>query len=141
MKTWIEPTPENVADLLASAAKSGGRYHHGNDWELTVAANSGAVRLDVTPCDLDTGKALPVRHFRAVVVEGERAPIVLERPEELDIQWDDGGDLLTLTSDGILFNPRGVDEWDLDPEGARELAAHLAAMADAYEAARNGGAA
>ncbi|MFI6903052.1 hypothetical protein ACIBKY_17450 [Nonomuraea sp. NPDC050394] len=61
--------------------------------------------------------------------------IVLEPPAELGIQWEDGGDLLALTSDGIVLTPRGVDVWELDPAEARELAAQLAAMADAHEAA------
>ncbi|MEV8639239.1 hypothetical protein AB0395_47050 [Streptosporangium sp. NPDC051023] len=78
-----------------------------------------------------------VDRLRAIV-DGDETFIVLERPDELGISWEDGDDLLALTKDGITLFPRGVDEWGLDLAQARELSAQLAEMADAYEAARGG---
>jgi hypothetical protein len=127
------PTPENVAEMLTMGDND---YHDGNYWHPSLSASGNVVRIEIEPYATDYATKLPRVHFRAVVLPGEAVPIVLEHPAKLGLTWDDGGDLLSLTSDGILFNPRGVDVWDLDPAGARELAAHLAAMADAYEAAQ-----
>jgi hypothetical protein len=130
-----KPTPENVADMLTAGDND---FHDGNEWYPSISVDGNVVKIEVTPLDAD-GEQLHAVHFRAVVVEGEEAPLVLEWPAELGMSWPDGGDLLALASDGIVFCPRGVDEWVMDPDEARELAAQLAAMADACEAA-NGGA-
>lgn len=131
------PTPENVADMLTSGDND---YHDGNYWKPSIGADGNVVHIGITAYSED-GDRLPEVHFRAVVVEGDETPIVLEWPNELGMQWDDGKDLLALTPDGILFNLRGIDEWDLDADGALELAAQLAAMAYASKAlARKGGA-
>ena len=132
-------TPEKVA----AAVCEGIGWRESLESALSVTAEGSVLSLDVVRWNGENDSEI-VRHFWAPVVEGEQAPIVLEHPAELGIQWDDGGDLLALTADGILFNPRGVDEWDLSPDEARELAAHLAAMADAAKAAQteqSGGAA
>lgn len=133
------PTPENVAEMLTRGDND---YHDGNYWHPSIGADGNVVHIGITAY-ADDGEKLPEVHFRAVVVEGETVPIVLEQPAELGLSWHDGGDLLALTRDGITLFPNGADEWSMGPENARELAAHLAAMADAYEAAQaeKGGAA
>lgn len=125
------PTPENVAESLTSDDNV---YHDGYEWTPSLTADGNVVRIGITPTDAG-GMDCDEVQFRAVVVEGEETPIVLERPDELGLSWDDGGDLLALTREGIRLYPRGMDEWQLDPAEARDLAAQLAAMADAYEAA------
>lgn len=67
--------------------------------------------------------------------EGEDPPIVLERPVELGLSWDDGGDLLVMDAGGVLIVPRGCDQYWMDAAEARDWAAQLAAMADALDAA------
>lgn len=135
-------TPADVAaDLFA--AKDTHYDDSGKAWYSLVEAVDNVLNITITPTEGD-GAHEPV-HFRAVVVEGDETPLVLEWPEELGMQWDDGADLLSLTPDGIVFNLRGIDEWDLDADGALELAAQLAAMAyaskllAAREAEQNGG--
>lgn len=138
MSTAITPpTPENVAELLTEGDND---LHDGYGWKPGLSATGNVVRISITPYDED-GNSLDDVHFRAVVVPGEETPLVLDPPVELGIQWYEGGDLLALTRDGITLFPRGVDEWPMGPEQAREMAAHLAAMADAYEAAQGGEAA
>ncbi|MER6942537.1 hypothetical protein ABT294_00815 [Nonomuraea sp. NPDC000554] len=134
-----EITPEKVA---AAVCERRDGWRESLESALSLTAEGHVLSLTLTRWDGE-GDAETVRHFRAVVVEGTEAPIVLEPPAELGIQWHDGGDLLALTRDGITIFPHGADEWSMSPDNARELAAHLAAMADAYEAAqaqRNGGA-
>ncbi|MFE3452437.1 hypothetical protein ACFXJ8_26285 [Nonomuraea sp. NPDC059194] len=126
------PTPENVAEMLTSGDND---YHDGNYWHPSIGSAGNVISIGITAYSED-GKKLPEVHFTAVVVEGTDAPIVLERPEELGLSWHDGGDLLALTRNGITLFPNGADEWSMSPESAREMAAHLAAMADAYEAAQ-----
>lgn len=76
------PTPENVAEMLTSGDND---YHDGNDWKPGLSAHGSVVSIRVTPYaeareDLDwVPERLPDVHFRAVVVEGEDAPIVLDR--------------------------------------------------------------
>ncbi|MEU7831312.1 hypothetical protein [Nonomuraea sp. NPDC049129] len=127
-----EITPEKVA---AAVCEGVGGWMDCLEAALTVTAERNVLSLDVTRWD-GPGDSEVVRHFRAVVVPGETVPIVLERPAELGISWDDGGDLLALTPDGIRLYLRGMDEWELDPSDARELSAQLAEMADAHEAAQ-----
>ncbi|MFG1963163.1 hypothetical protein [Nonomuraea sp. NPDC049028] len=128
------PTPEKVAEMLTSGDND---YHDGNYWHPSIGADGNVVHIGIEAYSED-GEKLPEVHFRAVVVPGATAPIVLERPAELGISWDDGGDLLALTPDGIRLYLRGMDEWELDPSDARELSAQLAEMADAHEAAQAG---
>ncbi|MFI6883415.1 hypothetical protein [Streptosporangium canum] len=135
MSALTPPTPENVADFFAYVANDCDD-DGGNLWFPSIKADGNVIEIGITPGD-ENGTALDeVVHFRAVVVEGDEAPIILPQPAELGIVWEDGADLLALTPEGIVFNPRGVDEWGLDPDEARDLAAQLAAMADAYEAAQ-----
>lgn len=61
--------------------------------------------------------------------------ITLDIPEELGLTWDDGDDLLALTGQTITLYPHGADEFEMTAAEAREMAAHLAAMADALDAA------
>lgn len=62
--------------------------------------------------------------------------IVLERPAELGLNNDEGEDLLVLNDSGIIrLYPPDAAWFDLRPDEAREMAAQLAAMADAAEAA------
>lgn len=134
MNATTPPTPENVADMLTSGDND---YHDGNDWTPSITADGSVVRIGITPYTED-GAELDKVPFCAVVVEGDQAPIVLPRPAELGISWEDGGgDLLALTPGGIRLYPRGMDEWELDPADARELAAQLAEMADARDAAQS----
>ncbi|MGA4989950.1 hypothetical protein [Nonomuraea bangladeshensis] len=130
------PNPENVAEFLAYCANDASD-DGGNMWFPVVkAADGGVVEIDINPADDNGTATYAIRRFRAVVVEGDTDPIVLERPAELGIQWHEGGDLLALTRDGITLFPHGADEWAMSPANAREMAAHLAAMADAAEVAQ-----
>ncbi|MEU8151709.1 hypothetical protein [Nonomuraea sp. NPDC048901] len=137
MSMEIFTAEDVVSDLFA--AEDTHYDDSGNGWHHEVTGCGNMIAIAITPSDDEGFKTDETFHFRAVVVEGEEAPIVLERPEELGIQWHEGGDLLALTHDGITLFPQGVDEWSMGPDNARELAAHLAAMADAYEAAQSGG--
>ncbi|TYB69663.1 hypothetical protein FXF51_05745 [Nonomuraea sp. PA05] len=126
------PTPENVAEMLTSGDND---YHDGNYWHPSIGAAGNVVHIGITAYSED-GEKLPEQHFRAVVVEGETVPIVLEAPAELGMGWHDGGDMLALLDQGITIFPGGADEWVIPPSQAREMAAQLAAMADAREAAQ-----
>lgn len=81
MNSWITPTPDGVAEALADGIDS---FHHGYDWELDYSRDGNVVTIDVTPQDTDTGMRLDgkAKHFRAVVVEGEQTPVVID-PEVL----------------------------------------------------------
>ncbi|MEU8378701.1 hypothetical protein [Streptosporangium sp. NPDC048865] len=131
MNAITPPTPKNVADLLTEGDHD---YHDGNEWSPSVSATGNVISIGITPVGEDD-EELPEVHFRAVVVEGDETPIVLERPVELGMSWNDGGDLLALTQHGIRMTLRGMDKWELSPAEAREMAAQFAAMADACEAA------
>ncbi|MEV0382321.1 hypothetical protein [Nonomuraea sp. NPDC050643] len=82
------------------------------------------LHIDLTHRDGDKD------HFRAVVVEGETDPIVLERPAE------PGNDIGGRAEPGMVV----IDDecpacdvelhWSWTPEEARSLAAHYAALAD-----------
>ncbi|MGW4663237.1 hypothetical protein [Streptosporangium sandarakinum] len=130
-----EITAEKVADFPTEGDND---FHEDLDAWPSLRVTGNVVEIKMTPADYAGEEDEDnITHFRAVVVEGEDTPIVLERPDELGITWEDNGsDLLALTNDGIRLHLRGMDEWELDPAAARELAAHLAAMADAYEAAQ-----
>ena len=60
--------------------------------------------------------------------------IVLDEPTELGLTWPDGSDLLTVTQYGLTLHVDG-EPWHLSAAYAREMAAHLAAGADAVDAA------
>lgn len=127
------PDPESVAAFFAF--NNGDYDDGGNLWFPSIKADGNVIEIAITPCDAGGDETGEVVHFRAVVVEGDEPPIVLEWPAELGIAWDDGGDLLALGDSGIIrLHSRGVDDWDLSPAEAREMAAHLAAMADVVEA-------
>jgi hypothetical protein len=131
-----EITPEKVASAVCEGM---GGWRESLQGALSLSADGNVLSAKIARWDEKDTET--VRHFRAVVVEGDETPLVLEWPAELGMQWDDGKDLLALKPDGIVFNLRGIDEWDLDPDGALELAAQLAAMAHASKAlARKGGA-
>ncbi|MEV4181672.1 hypothetical protein AB0J28_09515 [Streptosporangium canum] len=137
MSALTPPTPENVAEFFAYVANDCAD-DGGNLWFPSIKADGDVIDIEITPGD-ENGTALDeVVHFRAVVVEGDEAPIVLPQPTELGLSWHDGGDMLALTRTGICLFPGGADEWEMPPAQAREMAAHLAAMADAYEAAAQG---
>ena len=131
MSTAITPpTPENVAELLTEGDND---LHDGNGWKPGLSATGNVVRISITPYDED-GNVLDDAHFRAVVVPGETVPIVLERPAEPGLCWDeDGGDLILPIESGLRMWPPSSDWFDMTPAEARELAAHLAAMADDWE--------
>lgn len=128
------PTPENVAEMLTSGDND---YHDGNYWHPSIGTEGNVVHIGITAYDEDGGK-LPEVHFRAVVVPGETVPIVLEQPAELGLTYEDGGSMLSLDEDGINLLPRGVHLVTMGAARARVLAAQLAAMADAHEAAQTG---
>lgn len=126
------PTPEKIAESLTSGDNE---YHDGHDWWESLTAKGNVVHIGITPTTED-GEKLPKQHFRAVVVEGDETPIVLKYPAELGLTWHDGSDLLTLRDSGIIrLYTQCVAEIDLRPDEAREMAAHLAAMADVLDAA------
>lgn len=113
-------TPEAVADFIADSIDAA----RAEEGRIGAHSEDCVLHIEVKPTGGD------VEHFRAVVVPGEETPLVLEWPAELGLSWDDGGNLLTLDSSGIIrLNPRGLDEWEFTPEGALELAAQFAAMA------------
>ncbi|MFC4006551.1 hypothetical protein ACFOY2_04920 [Nonomuraea purpurea] len=127
------PTVELVADLLTEADND---YHDGYYWKLHMSSVGNVVSIGIEAFaddggdgDFDEATLLPEVPFRAVVVGGDETPLVLKWPAELGLSWDDGGKLLTFDNGIIRLNPRGVDEWDLSPEEALELAGQLAAMA------------
>lgn len=132
MNAVTPPTPENVAEMLTDGDNE---YHDGHHWDLSLTSVDNVVNICVTPYDVDDSEMLAPVRFRAVVVEGEEAPIVLDPPAELGLTWLDGGPLLELGDEGICLFPRGADEYWMDPSEAREWASQLAVMADAYEAA------
>lgn len=87
----VEPTIELVAELLADPACG---YHDEHRWDVSAGANAeGVITIRITPYSLpiEDSEPCPVRHFRAVVVEGETAPIVLERVTDLDMEELEGG--------------------------------------------------
>lgn len=145
------PTPENVAEMLTSGDND---YHDGNYWHPSLYAQGNVVSIGITPyADDDEGTKLPEVHFRAVVVEGETAPIVLERPALADVlefegepyHADDDSDgwqvcaaaangraTQVVFADSVLFRGCG----HISTTEARRMAAALVAMADAVEAAQ-----
>ena len=136
MSAITPPTPENVAEMLTSGDND---YHDGNDWHPSLSRDGNVVRIEITPVGEDYETHLPVEHFQAVVVPGETVPIVLERPAEPGLSWDDeGGDLIAAIATGIRMWPPDTAWFDMTTAEARELAAHLAAMADEHDAAQAG---
>ena len=69
------PTPENVAEMLTSGDND---YHDGNYWHPSIGADGNVVHIGIVAYSED-GEKLPEVHFRAVVVEGESVPLVLDR--------------------------------------------------------------
>ncbi|MEV0994601.1 hypothetical protein [Nonomuraea sp. NPDC050202] len=69
------PTPESVAEMLTSGDND---YHDGNYWHPSIGADGNVVHIGITAYSED-GDKLPEVRFRAVVVEGEVTPIVLDR--------------------------------------------------------------
>lgn len=144
------PTPENVAEMLTSGDND---YHDGNYWHPSLYAQGNVVSIGITPyADDDEGTKLPEVQFRAVVVEGETAPIVLPRPDITDGYEFEGGhydddlhtgwQVVAVNSDArsvgtkfansILFRGSG----HITTAEARRFAAALVAKADAVEAAQ-----
>lgn len=76
-----------------------------------------------------------LHRVRAAATAGR---IVLDEPAELGVPWHDGEDLFALTTRGVVMFPGAADEYVLSSEEPREWAAHLAAMADALDAAQGG---
>ncbi|WP_157253127.1 hypothetical protein [Nonomuraea typhae] len=134
MSAPAEVTAEDVAGWVTEFTGDMDEHLGG---VVTVRRRGNTLAIDVTPVDDSLGyDKANAKHFRAVVVEGEQAPIVLESPAELGMEWHDGGDMLALTREGITIFPGGADEWVIPSKQAREMAAQLAAMADAREAAQ-----
>lgn len=75
MSTAITPpTPENVA---ASLANNGGKYDHANPWFMLVEAAGNVVQIRVRSFgEKDSGQT--ATDFRAVVVEGDAVPLILD---------------------------------------------------------------
>lgn len=67
------PTPENVAGILATDDNG---FHDGSGWYTRISADGAVVSIEVEPLDKD-GNPADKAHFRAVVVEGETAPVLL----------------------------------------------------------------
>ncbi len=124
------PTPDSVAGLLPLVAG----YHDGFDWSVSLCVNGPVAEIDVTPGD-GGGRDLPEVQFRAVVVEGESAPIVLAPPASVGY-FDD--DTQLVLHHGLICS-QGIRRGDWTPAQAREFAAHLAALADQAEAQSGGG--
>lgn len=134
------PTPENVAEMLTSGDND---YHDGNYWHPSIGAAGNVVHIGITAYS-DDGDKLPEKHFRAVVVEGEESPIVLERPDITDPSavtgprfGEEAGDSFghgwsVFATNHVLFGGTG----HISPAEARRFAAALVATADALEAAQ-----
>jgi hypothetical protein len=67
---------------------------------------------------------------RGAATEGK---VVLDEPNEIGLTWPDGSDMLTVTQYGLTLHVDG-EPWHLSAAEAREIAAHLAAGADAVDA-------
>ncbi|MEV0616093.1 hypothetical protein AB0I81_22460 [Nonomuraea sp. NPDC050404] len=117
-----------LATGLATIVQGITGWSGGNGWDIAMGA--GFVLI--------YGRWF-VRELRDARAAGEPRPIVLDRPEEVGLQYDDGGDLLVMAAGGVLFVARGCDQYWMDANEARDWAAQLAAMADALDAAEKGG--
>lgn len=124
------PTPQNVAEMLTS---SDGDYHDGNYWHPSITSVGNVISIGIEPYADDDGTRLPEVRFTAVVVEGETVPIVLERPVKAELELP-GGNRLSMVGSMVAAH-LSLDGYLL-PEDAREIAAHLAALADDAEAAQ-----
>lgn len=124
------PTPENVAKMLTMGDND---YHDGNYWHPSIGSIGNVIHIGITPyADDDEGTKLPEVHFRAVVVEGEQTPIVLERPS-LEQDWTNPpNDVRSWVSPDyfVCVQTWRTDVAYLTPEQARREAARLAALAD-----------
>ncbi|MFB4265380.1 hypothetical protein [Nonomuraea sp. GTA35] len=112
---------------------------------VTTEVEGDTISLKVARYD-ETGEEVSdqTQHFRAVVVEGETVPIVLERPdisnpsavtgprfgEEAGESVEHGWSV--FATDHVLFGGTG----HVSPAEARRFAAALVATADALEAAQ-----
>lgn len=132
-----EITPETVAAMLAETDDD---LHDGNGWWPSLLARGNVVEIGITPVSDDyEAEEEDEIQLRAVVVTGDQAPIVLDRPVIPGLM--DAGKPLTDLSveDGHVVSrdncwacgEMGVLRWT--PADARELAAHLAAFADQAE--------
>ncbi|SET51696.1 hypothetical protein [Nonomuraea wenchangensis] len=125
------PTPENVAEMLTMGDND---YHDGNYWHPSIGAAGNVVHIGITPyADDDEGTKLPEVHFRAVVVEGEQTPIVLERPATLEVEWGPADEVRSWVSPDLFVvvnTMKATNVGFLTPVEARRLAARLAALAD-----------
>ena len=135
-------TPESVADMLTSGDND---FHDGNDWYQSISATGNVVSIGVTPHD-EEGEKLPEVHFRAVVVEGDRAPIVAARPDVDDhtaVQGprfgEDAGESIQNgwsvgATNHVIFGGSG----HISFAEARRMGAALIALADQAEAQAGG---
>ena len=153
----IDITPEMVAAAVLEGETG---WLESLQGALSVTAEGNVLSLDVARWLDDAEGTEVVRHFRAVVVEGETAPIVLPRPalddgfafegEPYDTSEDvdgwqvcaaeaNGRTTMLRLADSILFRGCG----HISTTEARRFAAALVAKADAVEAAQaeQGGAA
>lgn len=133
-----EITPERIA---AAACEGVSGWRHSLEASLSLTAQGDVLSLAVVRWD-GPDDAEVVRHYKAVVVEGETAPIVLERPEITDPSAVTGprfgeevGESLengwsVFATNHVLFGGTG----HISPAEARRFAAALVATADALEA-------
>jgi hypothetical protein len=116
------PTPENVAEMFTEGDND---YHDGYGWHPSLSADGNVIKIGIEAHD-EEGERLPEVHFRAVVVEGETAPIVLPAGAAADyINGDDGHHWLTCgTCEVSLMEvTAGTYVWEM----AEKIAAHRCA--------------
>jgi hypothetical protein len=126
-------TPEKVAVLLAEDDDNGFYSDKVGGW-VTFEAKGASVQVKVAHHD-EAGEEVPdqTQHFRAVVVEGEQAPIVLERPATLEKEWGPADEVRSWVSPDLFVvvnTMKTTNVGFLTPVEARRLAARLAALAD-----------
>jgi hypothetical protein len=142
-------TPEKVA---AAACEDVGGWVESLQAALSVTAQGNVLSLDVVRWDGPDG-AETVRHHRAVVLPGETVPVVLPRPSFVDQRelegkpynagseedgwqvcaaYPNGRPTQVVFGDSIVFRGSG----HISTDEARRMAAALAAMADAVDAAQ-----
>lgn len=131
-----EITPEKVAEAVSEAVISG--WRHRLQAALSVTAEGNVLSLETTRWGADDTET--VRHFRAVVVEGETDPIVLSSTAQaVYVTTDLTGTLWLACAATGCREPLTVVE---DGKTLGELAAPWAAhtCAEASQAVQNGGA-
>ncbi|MER5420383.1 hypothetical protein [Streptosporangium roseum] len=131
-----EITAEKVADFLTDADND---FHEGLDAWPSIRANGNVVEITLTPMDEDGDEDKDnASHFRAVVVEGDEAPVVAARPDVYapdDMQGPAHTDSNqcgwhAFATSHVIFGGSG----HISFAEARRMGAALLALADEYEA-------